>query len=117
MPNNRFTIKQGATGAVLVATLSDENGEVDLTDFSAVTMTALSERSETPAIDAEPCVIDPDQETNPGVVRFNFDSDTANIAVGEYLIEFRATNASGVHIFPTGGMSEYGRLAVTAPLV
>jgi hypothetical protein len=116
MPNNEFTIKQGATGAVLIATLSDENGEVDLSDFEGVTMTASN--GATPAIDAEPCVIDPDQEANTGKIRFFFDVTTANIPVGEYYIEFRATDATdGVHIFPTGGSTDYGKLYVTESLV
>jgi hypothetical protein len=118
MPNNEFTIKRGASSAILIATLSDEDGEVDLTGFQGVEMVAARTIGmATPEIDGVACVIDPDQVANTGKVRFFFDATTANIPLGEYYIEFYGTDAGGdVHIFPTGGPVDYGKLYVLESL-
>lgn len=110
MATLEFEMKQGETGKVLSVTLRDSAGPIDLTGWSAVTMTARQGNGD-PVIDDEPCSI---TDADNGVVSFAFTGAFANISPGEYDMEFRGVDvADGVHIFPSDG---YGTLIVNRPL-
>lgn len=108
--SNKFTLKQGAVGTTIEFTLSDANGPVDLTGW-AVTMTAR--KGTVTAIDGGICTIT-DAEAGQG--EYEFDAESAGIAVGEYKLEFKGTVGSDVYYFPTNRTNPYGKLYVIASL-
>ena len=107
-----FTLKRGATGAVMEVTLTDENGAFDLTGFASVTLTA-KKGTDSPVINAVACtVVTPAS----GLISFAFTS-SASIAAGEYDMEFKAIDGSGkIYIFPSDPDAPYGRLIVKEAL-
>lgn len=111
-----FEMKQGQTGAVLSATLSDADGAVDLSTFAWVKMTVQAPPAAA-VIDAVACTIDPDQTTNPGVITFAFTGSYAELQPATYSLEFTGQDGAGkIHVFPVSATTPYGTLVVLAPL-
>lgn len=109
-----YRLKKGESGAVITATLKANGSAVNLTGFTAVRIIA-KKRSGTAVLD-QACTSAFDAT---GVVSYAFDGTTSNIAKGDYLLEFKATDASGdLHYFPKGegDARNYGTLKVTDPL-
>ena len=111
MANNEFTLKRGATGAKIEATLSDTAGAFNLSG-GAVTIT-VAKQGQTPVIDDAACDI---VTAADGTIKYEFDETTANIAAGEYNVEFKATISGEVYIFPTDKRRPYGKLIVKESL-
>ncbi len=110
-----FVIKRGASGAAFVATLKDDSGPVDLSDFTEVLFVAKRAGRGTVISGAE-CDINPDQVNLKGKVRYEFDDSTSDIPSGEYDVEFHATDSDGLHVFPTSKAEPYGKLIVLPAL-
>lgn len=107
-----FVLKRGSTGAVMVATLKDAAGAVDLTGWT-IKLTLKLGNSAVPQIDESDCVVDPDQVANKGKVRHLFDETNCNIPKGVYNAEFKATDPNGeIHYFPTEKNNLYERVIV-----
>ena len=114
MRNNEYQLKKGASGAVIIVTLYDANGVVDLSGYTSVKMTARK-GSATPVLDHIAMTIDPVPTT--GKVSYAFDGTTSNIAVGTYSLEFKATDPMGdVQYFPTNKQKPYAVLNVLKTL-
>lgn len=110
MSNSTFTIKRGASGAVMTVTLRDEDGVVDLTGFTGVTVTA-SMGDDSPVMAALAMAFAADRTT--GIVSYAFTPTTSDIEPGTYDLEFEGTDASGdKHVFPTNKNVPYGKLVV-----
>jgi hypothetical protein len=114
MKNNEYQLKQGASGAVITVTLYDANGIVDLTGYTSIKMTARKGGA-TPVLDHIVMTINPDPTT--GKASYAFDATTSNIAVGQYSLEFKATDPTGdVQYFPVNKQKKYGILTVLKTL-
>lgn len=114
--NYEYILKRGEVGSTLQATLSDENGAVNLTGWT-VTVTARK-GIDTPVIDEGSCTLAANQTTTgKGKVSYEFTATTANIAAGTYDLEFKGTNSDGdVHYFPKSKDKPYATLTVIESL-
>ncbi len=117
MDNMIFRLKRGESGAEMTTTLKENGAAVNLTtqNITAVRVVAKKTPTDVAVLD-QACTIDTPVS---GLISYAFNATTSVIATGEYLLEFRATDASGdVHYFPQGegDRRNYGRLVVTAAL-
>jgi hypothetical protein len=93
---NEYVLKRGEVGSVMTVTLSDADGAVNLTGGTVVL--TVRKGTATPVIDEVACVM---VTPASGIISYEFDADTANIAKGEYNGEFKYTSAAGaVSFFP-----------------
>lgn len=106
--SNITNLKRGASGTVLTATLSDEDGAFNLTGMTVAIY--VFQGSATPVINGAACTVVTAAE---GTISFAFDATTSDLTPGEYRIEFVATDGSGKkYIFPSDRTRPYGRLIV-----
>lgn len=113
MNNLEFTIKKGSVGAVMVATLSDESGPVDLT---SKTVTVKAKKGATIVLNNAACTVDADPTT--GKVSYTFGSEINTISADEYQLEFKVVQGGNTDYFPTSktGSRTYGILRVQESL-
>jgi hypothetical protein len=111
--NIMWTIYQGETGAVRTGTLIDENGPVDLSQYTSVSVVVAVNAQTTPVINAA-AVINPDQETNKGKLSFTFLEAHAAIAPRTYLLLFKCVSGGVPTYYPLSRdlRQTYGRLVV-----
>ena len=109
--SNKFTLKQGAVGTVMEFTLTDADGPANLTGWT-VTIIAKKGTSD-PVIDGDACVM---TDAAVGEGTYTFSTDSAAVPIGEYKLEFKATNGANVQYFPTNRTVPYGKLYVVASL-
>lgn len=114
--SNEYILKRGEVGSRLEFELNDKDGPVNLNGWT-VTMT-VQRGSDAPVIDDAACVLLPNQATtDKGKGYFQFNSTTANIAVGRYNLEFKGVTPSlAVYYFPKQFREPYARLQVIDPL-
>lgn len=98
-------------------TLCDENGAVNLAGWT-VTMSVKKRGATTPVVDEDSCTLLPNQSTtDKGKGTYEWDSTSANIAVGDYYLEFKAVNPDGdIYYFPKSAKEPYAILHVIEPL-
>lgn len=111
-----YVLKRGEVGSLMTFVLSDDNGEINLAEWT-VTMT-VKKGSSTPVVLNAACSILPLQNgADKGKGTYEWDSTTANIPVGRYNLEFKAVNPSGdVYYFPKKTKEPYAVLIVMEPL-
>lgn len=106
-----YVLKKGATGAVLTATLKDEDdAAVDLSGYGGVTVSLRKQNtSDDPVVDGAVCTV---VTAASGIISYSFDGSAIHDAdAGRYDIEFKATDGNGdIHIFPTNKRYPYGEL-------
>lgn len=114
--NQQYTLKRGEVGTLLQATLSDDNGTVNLNGWT-VTMT-VKKGSNTAVVDEAVCTVVAGQpSSNKGKIEYEWDATTANIPAGDYNLEFKAVNpTSDVYYFPKHPKEPYAILHVIEPL-
>jgi hypothetical protein len=99
MSNLTVTYKRGAVGKELeFNNLSDQNGLVTLTPY---TLTVNVEETDGTVVVDDAAVSKRDQSTRQGDCYHTLDATTANIAVGTYRAEIKATNGANVDYWPT----------------
>lgn len=89
--NTMATIFRGETGQVLNATLSDENGPIDLSLWT-VSLTVWQDEA-APVFEDEPAVI-ANQTLSRGRVSFHFDETTSMVPAGVYHFRFKGINSN-----------------------
>lgn len=106
MNNNYiFLVKKGAVGTKLEATLSDENGAVDLTGCTVYLITTPTGQP-TRKIDDGICTLAANQtSTGKGKIWYTF-SESDLDTVGNYDVEFKVEFSDGsIRLFPTNDSS------------
>ena len=106
-----YTLKKGDTSIPFKATLRDDDGAIDLTGYTAVFYMRLPGET-TNKVDGLVCVIDPDQITNKGVVRYWWDASDVDTAL-DYDAEVKATDGAGKFVrFPRDKDAPYVRVCI-----
>lgn len=112
MDNTTLTMKRGEVGVVFNITLKANGSAVDLTG-KTVTLTARKNLNTDAVIDDYSCTV-----SSGGIITFTPDSTAANVAKGEYLLEFKVTGSGRTDYFPKNadGTRTYGKFIVQESL-
>jgi hypothetical protein len=95
--NQTYILKIGEVGSVMTTTLKSAGAPAILTG-KTITMSARKTTTATPVIDDVACSISGDPIL--GVITYTFDSSSANVEKGDYLLEFKVSGGGRTDYFP-----------------